>query len=322
MDGWTEECTYVNMEPRSEERGTTGSWTLQIRSTTASRSAQLVAGVESTAERSGSGNIRSRDEILRTGRWLNPKVWAREIMEKLRAAPHSEPLTDTWTSDFLSREGEGREVVGERLRDKTVPCQVQRRLMQAMTNSFPCGAHLHRMGLRRSNEYTHRMGLRRSNEYTLCQRAWKQREDDQHEGCGRSDPETLVHIQSARCALQARADTSVYHHCWQQVQREIIVVAASPESKGWTFLTLEGEQSMQTFGKKTCRELYRRTTLTETQTRETTDQVLDEAMWEEARPWEEKWESLKVNESKMTEQELDDEDRQARFWRRRRVRSQ
>jgi hypothetical protein len=38
-------------------------------------------------------------------------------------------------------------------------------------------------------------------------------------------------------------------------------------------------------------------------------------MWEEAGPWEEKWESLKVNESKMVEQELDDEDRQARFWR-------
>ena len=74
---------------------------------------------------------------------------------------------------------------------------------------------------------------------------------------------------------------------------------------------------MQTFWKKTCRELYRRTTLTEAQTRETTDQVLDEAMWEAARPWGEQWESLKVNESKMVEQELDDEDRQARFWRRR-----
>jgi hypothetical protein len=42
-------------------------------------------------------------------------------MENLRAIPHSKPLTDTWTSDFLSREGEGREVIGERLRDKTVP---------------------------------------------------------------------------------------------------------------------------------------------------------------------------------------------------------
>ncbi len=45
--------------------------------------------------------------------------------------------------------------------------------------------------------------------------------------------------------------------------------------------------------------------------------MLDEARWEVAKPWEEKWESLKVKESKMTEQELDDEDRQARFWRRR-----
>jgi hypothetical protein len=74
---------------------------------------------------------------------------------------------------------------------------------------------------------------------------------------------------------------------------------------------------MQTFWKKTARELYRRTTLTESQTREKTDQVLDETMWETDRPWEEKWESLKVNESKMVEQELDDEDRQTRFWRHR-----
>ena len=48
-----------------------------------------------------------------------------------------------------------------------------------------------------------------------------------------------------------------------------------------------------------------------------TDQVLEDAMWEAARPWEEQWESIKVNESKMVEPELDDEDRQARFWRRR-----
>ena len=175
------------MEPRGKERGVIGSWVIQIRDTIAARSAQLVPGVGRTTERVGS--VISRTEVLHTGRLLNPKGWAREVMEKLRGDPHSEPLTDTWTSDFLSREGEGREVIGERLRDKTVPWQAQRRLMQAVTNSFPCGAHLHRMGL--------------------------------------------------------RAATSAHHHCWQQVQREIAV--ASPESKGWNFLTLEGEQSMQFF---------------------------------------------------------------------------
>ena len=34
--------------------------------------------------------------------------------------PDSEPLTDMRTNDFLSR-GEGREVIREQLRDKTVP---------------------------------------------------------------------------------------------------------------------------------------------------------------------------------------------------------
>ena len=74
---------------------------------------------------------------------------------------------------------------------------------------------------------------------------------------------------------------------------------------------------MQTFWKKTCRELYRRTTLTAAQAQEMTDEELEDTMWEAARPWEEQWEALKVNESKVEEQETDDDNRQARFWRRR-----
>ena len=37
---------------------------------------------------------------------------------------------------------------------------------------------------------------------------------------------------------EARAATLAHHRCRQQVQ----IAAASPESKGWTFPTLEGEQ--------------------------------------------------------------------------------
>ena len=162
------------------------------------------------------------------------------------------------------------------------------------------------------------MGLRGSNDCAdciLCQRTRKRREDDKHEGVGRINPETLGHIQCACCALQARADTSAHHHSWQQLQGKIAEV--SPESKRWTFLTLEGEQSMQTFWKKTCRELYRRTTLTEAQSGKMTDGVLEDTTLEEARPWQEQWESLKVNESEIVEPELEDDDRQARFWRRR-----
>ncbi len=59
--------------------------------------------------------------------------------------------------------------------------------------------------------------------------------------------------------------------------------------------------------------MYRRTILTEAQARKMTDEVLENTTWEEARPWEEQWESLEVNESKVVEQELDNEDRQAWF---------
>ena len=46
-----------------------------------------------------------------------------------------------------------------------------------------------------------------------------------------------------------------------------------------------------------------------------TDEELEDTMWEAARPWEGQWEALKVNESKVEEQERDDDDRPARFWR-------
>jgi hypothetical protein len=52
---------------------------------------------------------------------------------------------------------------------------------------------------------------------------------------------------------------------------------------------------METFWKKTCRELYRRTVLTEAQGQEMTDEELDDTMWDVARPWEEQWESFKAD---------------------------
>jgi hypothetical protein len=48
-----------------------------------------------------------------------------------------------------------------------------------------------------------------------------------------------------------------------------------------------------------------------------TNAELEDMMWEAARPWEEQWGALKMDESRVEEQEADDEDIQARFWRRR-----
>ena len=48
-----------------------------------------------------------------------------------------------------------------------------------------------------------------------------------------------------------------------------------------------------------------------------TDEELEDTMWETARPWEEQWETLKADESKVEDQVIDEDDRQARFWRHR-----
>ena len=70
---------------------------------------------------------------------------------------------------------------------------------------------------------------------------------------------------------------------------------------------------MQFFWTKTCRELYRRTTLTAAQAQDMTDEVLEGTMWEAARPWEDQWEALQADESKVEGQVVDEDDRQARF---------
>ena len=139
-------CTHVNMEPRSEERGATGSWTTQIRSTPAARSANWLQGWGSLPNGvlpNGVDRVMSRAEILRTGRWLNPKSWAPRNNGKIESNSSLE-TTYGYVDERLPLPGGGREGSHRRTaerRDKTVPWQVQRRLMQAMTNSFPCGAH-------------------------------------------------------------------------------------------------------------------------------------------------------------------------------------
>ena len=54
---------------------------------------------------------------------------------------------------------------------------------------------------------------------TLCQRARKQ--GGTHQNKGLEPIDTLGHIQSVRCTLQARAAPSAHHRCWRQVQQEI-----------------------------------------------------------------------------------------------------
>ena len=88
----------------------------------------------------------SKWDMIATGKWMQKAVWNRWVTESERDQPHKTPITSTWTADFLSREGEGRKVIGDWLRDETVPWKARRRLLQTNTGVFPCEARLQRWG--------------------------------------------------------------------------------------------------------------------------------------------------------------------------------
>jgi hypothetical protein len=123
-----------------------------------------------------------------------------------REQPHKTPVTSTWTSDFLTREGEGRKAVGDCLRDKTISWKVWRRLLQRNAGVFPCGPRLQKWG-------KHPDGI-----CELCKRC---REMALKLLGGRPTLDTAGHLQSGVCRLQVPAATGAHNACFQQVQDDM-----------------------------------------------------------------------------------------------------
>ena len=75
-------------------------------------------------------------------------VWNRMVTLMKRDQPHKTPgpVTSTWTTDFMTREGEGSKTMGDWLRDKTISWKALRRLLQTKAGTFPCEAHLQKWG--------------------------------------------------------------------------------------------------------------------------------------------------------------------------------
>ena len=48
-------------------------------------------------------------DLIASGDWIQRGAWNRQVTSLERDLPHKTPVTTTWTTDFLTREGEGRE---------------------------------------------------------------------------------------------------------------------------------------------------------------------------------------------------------------------
>ncbi len=59
-------------------------------------------------------------DMIESGKWIQKVTWNSWVTTMEREQSHKTPVTSTWTSDFLTREGEGHKTVSDWLRDKTI----------------------------------------------------------------------------------------------------------------------------------------------------------------------------------------------------------
>ena len=71
-------------------------------------------------EQNWSTTVPDKWDTIASGNWIQKAAWNRMVTALERDQPHKTPVTSTWTADFRTREGEGRKVMGDWLRDKTV----------------------------------------------------------------------------------------------------------------------------------------------------------------------------------------------------------
>ena len=50
-------------------------------------------------------------DTISSGKWIHKTVWNRMVTVSERDQLHKTPVTSTWTSDFLTRKGEGRKAM-------------------------------------------------------------------------------------------------------------------------------------------------------------------------------------------------------------------
>lgn len=149
---------------------------------------------------SGLRHIQQSAGVGASSNLLNKDRWGWECMKQLQEEENRQtPAATTWAAEFLLREGESREILGQWMNAKHVNDRSRRRATQVITSSFPCGKWLHKIGARSSPKCE------------LCMR----RMTSDCEGTEAIPDETVAHIQSAGCALQKKSVIGAHNTCWK-----------------------------------------------------------------------------------------------------------
>ena len=165
----------------------------------------------------------------KSGKFKDEQAWGKECFEDLERRDLGKPATTTWTTDFLVRGGESREELGKWLRNRAVPWKRRRRLIQVVTDTFPCG------------QWLHKIGRRSTAECELCRRI-KEMTDGNTQGD--VPVESIGHIQSAGCLGQSEVVTTAHNECIRGLIGDLQM--HRKKRSNLTFLTMESEHTINT----------------------------------------------------------------------------
>jgi hypothetical protein len=223
---------------------------------------------------------REGTEASKSGSFKDEREWGKKCFEDLDQRRMGKPVTRTWSTDFLLREGSSREEIGKWLKKKSIPWQRRRRLLQVVTGTFPCGQQMVKYGYKGTAECT------------LC----KKEHAESGSSWNRELPkETIGHIQSAGCLGQKEVVTAAHNACIRELLQEID--GHGKADRHMKLLTVETESRLGTlWDQEQCTQFCSK------------DELWEAAKEEEMKiPWKDAKEGLPVPE----------EQYQERFWRRR-----
>jgi len=132
------------------------------------------------------------------------------------------PLHKNYTSEFLNREDNSKDLLGKHWQDKTVPDRSKRRLLQSIGHQFP---------------------------YAKLLKLWGFQDSDECRLCNHLHPEvtpwleSLVHIQ-ARCPALQKPRIVVHHGIWRELFTAISRNSVESHDNGkrkWYFLSAVSE---------------------------------------------------------------------------------
>jgi hypothetical protein len=222
-------------------------------------------------------------EASKSGSFKDEREWGKKCFEDLDQRRMGRPATSTWSTDFLLREGLSREEIGKWLRNKSIPWQRRRRLLQVVTGTFPCGQQLVKYGYKEKAECT------------LCKKA---HDENGSSWKGELTKETIGHIQSAGCLGQKEVVTAAHNVCIRELLQAIDMHGKTDRHmKILTIeLAIEHREQGTLWDQEQCTQVCSK------------EELWAAAKFEEMRiPWNEGSEESPVSE----------EQYQERFWRRR-----